>query len=89
MCVVVEASESDPHWCHEDAAIRVPASLTRAQMLSLARMILAGLGAEQPAESTMEARCYCGTPVTIWDMPRAARVPGQRVRSVTEVHRGA
>lgn len=58
-------------------------------MLALARMILAGLGATQPAESTMEARCYCGTPVTIWDMPEASRVPGQRVHSVAEVHRGA
>jgi hypothetical protein len=90
MCVVVELAESKPHWCHQDAAIRVPGDLSRAQMLSLARLILGDLGADQPAESTMEARCYCGAPVTVWDMPEAQPVvPRQRVHGATEAHRGA
>lgn len=90
MCVVVELADSKPHWCPCDAAIRVPGDLSQAQMLSLARMILSGLGADQPAESTMEARCYCGAPVTMWDMPEAKpAVPRQRVHGASEVHRGA
>lgn len=90
MCVVVElAANLSPHWCRRDAAILVPHDLSRFQMLVLARGVLQELGATQPAESTMEARCYCGAPVTIRDMPyEVPAVPRQRVHGPAEAHRG-
>lgn len=93
MCVVVELAPSPcpkPEWRRGDAAIRVPSHLGRPQMLTLARTVLQELGAEQPAESTMEARCYCGDPLTIQDMPDVLpAVPEQRVYGVAEAHHGA
>lgn len=91
MCVVVQLAVTDgPLWLRRDAEIRIPGDLTRGQMMSLTRLILAELGAVQPPESTMEARCYCGDPLTLHDMPRPAagwHVPQQRVH-MAEVPNG-
>jgi hypothetical protein len=91
MCVVVELAEARrTTWSRQDVAIQVPGDLSRTQMLVVARGMLQELGVDQPSESTMEARCFCGEPLTIWDMPeRWPAVPRQRVHGVTEVHRGA
>jgi len=91
MCVAIEIDPSaGPSWCRRDAAIRIPQGLRPAQMLALTRAVLQELGAEQPAESTLEARCYCGGRITIRDMPEVLpAVPRQRARDVAEVHSGA
>lgn len=91
MCVVVELTEARRiSWCRREVVIHVPDDLSCIQMLVVARGMLQELGADQPAESTMEARCFCGEPLTIWDMPQERpTVPRQRTRGVTEAHRGA
>lgn len=90
MCVVVELAERPGgFWCRGDAAIHVPAGLSPDEMLSLTRTVLQQLGAVQPAESTMEARCYCGVPLTVRDMPGVlAVVPPQRIHRAAEAHHG-
>lgn len=91
MCVVVElAVSATSFWCRRDASIRVPPHLTRPQMLLLARSVLQELGTRQPSESTMEARCYCGVPLKVRDMPDiSAVVPRQRVYREAEAHHGS
>jgi hypothetical protein len=89
MCVLVQLTSTAPAWDPRDAAIRIPSTLTHPQMLLLTRQILAELGTPQPPESTMEARCYCGEPVTMQQMPAVRYlVPRQRIHK-TEVRRGA
>lgn len=66
MCVLVKLVDIDsPTWDPSDVAIYIPHDLTRGQALLIARQILADLGTHQPAESTMEAVCFCGQPVRV------------------------
>lgn len=66
MCVLVQLVDIDsPTWDRNDVAIYIPHDLTSGQALLIARRILAELGTPQPAESTMEAVCFCGQPVKV------------------------
>lgn len=94
MCVTVQIVGIDgPEWRAEDVAIDVPPDLTHGQTALLVRGILAELGTPQPAESTMEAVCFCGEPIKITGLTPcsrkpALRIPRQRVGAM-EVSRGA
>lgn len=94
MCVTVNVARTDgPEWSAEDVCIDVPPNLTHGQTALLVREILAELGTPQPAESTMEAVCFCGAPVKVTGLTPCRskpvlRIPRQR-GGVMEVSRGA